>query len=1331
MRLFLVILVLLGALYPPPRACAAPPVQMVFKHLGISEGFNQTNVTSLYQDENGTIWAAGIGGVVRYRGLQAEEPLTPRDTSGLFRPMNVKGIYGEQEGRVYFYQLRNIVEYDLRRETFRPLFSDSLLDGRSISAVAVRGGWVYAAAGDRIVKAAPDGSCSQLLLPPMSEVSALACTADGGLYVGTLHSGLYRLDGHGGAECVLPTASKISSLFEDSRGDLWICTRSEGLYRLGAQGGLRQFVHDARRSESLADNYVRCICEDSEGRMWIGMMFGLDCYDPQSDAFYHFGRSANPLYGMRNLTVECVMRDRRGVIWFGSFYTGISYFNPHEAQFRVVPVEGEDATWTIAADVTLDRRGDVWAGTSDKGLYFYDRRRRVGRFLNMGNSSIPSDNVKSIRYDAERDQLWLGMFMGGVCVYDITSGLFTRLRIADRGGVGENAEIVHSLSRDGGVIYAGTYDGVYRIDMHTRRAERILSQQRVFNVLSGGDGWLYVVTGQVNFRVYRRDDEGSWQLWYNRVLPDDMCTSLFCDDRGRAWVGTTRSGALLFDRGERRFVTYDRSSCGIESDYVSAITQTASGLMVFGTNAGLSVVDADNLRSENFNGSNGFPLLSLENGCLWRSDEGEILAGGVDGIVSIPERELIRAGRAPQLFFASLAVNERPVRAGDRTRILSEAMPYTKSIALGHKYNIVDIAFGTDNAFDFNVGDYQYRLIGYDEAWRTLGGSDIRYMNLPAGRYSLAVRSRPTKLLDGGDRIELDIRIYPPLYASIGAYVLYALLIMLATALVIRYYYSKKQLEQSLAMERMAKEQQERITQWKLVFFTNISHEFRTPLTLIQGQLDLLARQEIPGVLKGYLMSVRRNALRLRDLVNELIDFRKQEQGYMSLKVSRQDLAAYLGEVCETFGEYSRIRDVELSYEPGMERLEIPFDPVQLQKVFYNLISNAFKHTDRGGRIAVTLSADAATAVVKVADTGHGIDSRFFGSIFERFYHNEADTQEAGVGIGLALSKGIVDLHGGRIGVESEVGVGSTFTVTLLREPDFSGNPNVEVVEKQEYAKPAPVADYLPVPERIPGSDELPRLLVVEDDDELRGMFGSIFAQCYRVTLAPNGTEGLRLAREEQPDLVVSDVLMPGMSGTEMCAAIKADFETCHIPVILLTALSSTAQRITGLESGADDYIGKPFDMDLLLVKCNGLVRNRRLLQRKFMEGDPKPASETLSGNPMDEAFVRKTLGLIGDHLDSESLGIGLLCRELALSRTALFAKIKGVFGQTPTELIQSIRLREAARMLAECPELKIAEIADRVGINSLQYFGKLFKARFGCTPSEYRAAPERKKEGA
>lgn len=1330
-KLFFILLLLCGAC-PPPRIVAAPPHETVFRHLGVSEGFNQTNVTSLYQDETGTIWAAGIGGVVRYRGLLPEDPLLPQDTAALFQPLNVRGIYGEQQGRIWFYQSRDIIEYDLRCETFHPLFSGGELDGRQISAVCVRGGCVYAAAGDRVLKAGPAGEREQLLLPPMSEVSAIASLSTGELYVGTLHSGLYRVGGHDTAECVLPTSSKIISLMEDSRGNLWICTRSEGLYRLDRAGRLRQFVHDPHDGASLADNYVRCICEDDDGRLWIGMMFGLDCYDPQSDAFYHFGRSDNPLYGMRNLTVECIMKDRRGAIWFGSFYTGVSYFDPREALFRVIPVEGEDTTWTIVADVTLDKRGNLWAGTSDKGLYFYDRARRTGRFFNMGNSRIPSDNVKCVRYDAMRDQLWLGMFMGGVCVCDIPSGRFIRVPLTDEGGRSENTEIVHSLDVDEGMVYAGTYAGVYRIDMRTRRSEKLLSLQRVFNVLVGEDDMLYVVTGQTNFRAYRRNAEGRYEQWFNQIIRANMITSLFLDSRGRAWIGTTRSGALLFDAQTRSFRSFDKSSCGIESDHVSSISETAGGLMILGTNAGLSLLDPDRRRSENFNIRNGFPLLSLENGCLWRSGNGVVLCGGVDGIVVFGEQELTRPEKAPQIYFASLSVNERTVQAGDRTGILTQAMPYTQAISLGHRYSLVDIAFGTDNSVDFNVRDFQYKLIGYDATWRALDDRNIRYMNLPPGSYTLSVRSRPTKLLGGDVRIQLDIRVYPPFYASVYAYLIYVLLIILATSLVIRYYYSKKQLEQSLAMERMAKEQQERVTQWKLVFFTNISHEFRTPLTLMLGQLDLVVRSQMPETLKNYLLSVRRNALRLRDLVNELIDFRKQEQGCMSLKVSRQDLVGYLRDVCDTFTEYARIKEIELSYEPRMQTLAVWFDPVQLQKVFYNLIGNAFRHTDRGGRIAVTLDASDGNAVVKVCDTGHGIDPKLFDTVFERFYHHDTDSQETGVGIGLALSKGIVELHGGRIGVESEVGVGSTFTVTLLREPDFSDKPNIEVVEKQEYTRPQQVTGYMPAPERIPDAGELPRLLVVEDDDELRDMFGEIFSQSYRVTLAPNGTEGLRLAREEQPDLIVSDVLMPGMSGTEMCAALKADFETCHIPVILLTALSSPEQRISGFESGADDYISKPFDMDVLLVKCNSLVRNRRLLQRKFLEGrsETVPAAK-LSSNSMDEAFVRKTVALIEEHLDSPDLGVSMLCRELALSRTALFAKIKGVFGQTPTELIQGIRLREAARMLRECPELKIVEIADRVGINSLQYFGKLFKAHFGRTPSEYRTSPESKKEDA
>lgn len=359
------------------------------------------------------------------------------------------------------------------------------------------------------------------------------------------------------------------------------------------------------------------------------------------------------------------MRDRRGAIWFGSFYTGISYFHPHEALFRVVPIEGEDTTWTIVADVTLDRRGDVWAGTSDKGLYFYDRTRRRGRFFNMGNSGIPSNNVKSIRYDAERDQLWLGMFMGGVCVYDIPSGRFERLKITDQGGGLENIEIVHSLSREGDAIYAGTYAGVYRIDMRTRRAERILNQPRVFNVLSGGDGWLYVVTGQVNFRVYRRDEAGVYQLYFNRVVQQDMVTSLFRDDRGRAMGrDDPRRGAAVRPRpeGVRGLRPGGLRHCERLRERHFADSLGADGLR---DQRGMSLVDADSLRSENFNIRNGFPLLSLENGCLWRGEGDEMLAGGVDGIVSFTGQELIRAGRAPQPLLC-VACGERASRAGRR-----------------------------------------------------------------------------------------------------------------------------------------------------------------------------------------------------------------------------------------------------------------------------------------------------------------------------------------------------------------------------------------------------------------------------------------------------------------------------------------------------------------------------------------------------------------------------------------------------------------------------------------------------------------------------------------
>ncbi|MDR2131034.1 MAG: response regulator [Odoribacteraceae bacterium] len=1303
----------------------AVPSRLAFKHLGVEEGFFQGNILSLYQDEHGVIWISSSNGLFRYNGRLPEDPVTGDARQGLLPRQQVKSILGERAGRIFLCQTTNIIVHDLRSGTFSPLFPDSLLAHQTISSACLRDGVLFAAAYRRVLRHEHDKSSVLALLPDIGEITAIAATSAGTLYLGTINRGLYRLDDS--LTRVIPTGSKISALAEDSQGNLWVTTRSEGIFVIDPCGHIRQYKHRPDDPRSLVDNYVRCVLEDDDGLLWFGTMYGLDCHDPATGEFHHFGKSDEPLHSLRSLTVECIMKDAHGTIWLGSYYTGISYFNTRPTRFNSIPIISDNSTWTIIADITLDKRGNLWAATSDKGLYFYDRTTGRGHFYNTSNSRIAGNNIKCLQYDRARDALWIGAFMGGVTYYDIRRAAFTHVTIRDGDNVNpENTEIVHRVRLHGDSLYLATYAGVYVLDARSEQVVKLIDDTRVFDVLVDARANLYTVPLSNRFKMYGPGVEGRRRVLHDTTLARDGINALLEDSRGRIWIATGRNGLLRFDAGTRTTRHYHQGNCGIESDNTCALAETSSGKILVGSETGISVVDVDRMSAVNYNTYNGFPLVSMQNGCIYRSEAGELFMGGMNGIAWCRESDLDIQRSSPRVRFTRLAVNDQPVTPGDRTGILDVALPYVAEISLAHDQASVDISFCPDDWINFNPAAYHYKLAGNDDRWHDLSpGNTISYANLPSGHHELIVEEKQGE--EAASRVVLRINVSPPYYASPPAYLVYILLIVGITALVIRYMDSRR----LLVLERKEKERKERVTQWKLTFFTNISHEFRTPLTLILGQLDLVMQSLPPGpAYRRAIASVRRNAERLKLLIDELIDFRKQEQGFLKIKVRRQDIVPLLEETLASFRAYAEARGIALLLEAPPGETPLYIDAGQLQKVFYNLLSNAFKHTGQGGRVAVTVTPAPDRVAITVADTGSGIDKALFTTIFQRFYHHDENEADTGKGIGLAIAKAIVELHEGTIRVDSEVGAGATFTVELP-----TGRERLEGKEKIVFAEDDPPAPPPILPRHLPASDETSppapadgkRVLLVEDDEELRALLAGIFSRTYRVEQAANGEEGLLKAGQLQPDLVISDIMMPGLTGYELCERIKGNFETCHIPVILLTSLVSTEQNIEGLERGADDYVHKPFHLDLLLTRCSNLLKNREILQHKFRSGQ-FTSTKSITTNAMDEQFIAKILRLIEENMGSPSLNVAFLCREAILSRTALFAKIKAITGQTPNDLIAATRLCRAAALLEQQPALPVTEVAERCGFNSIQYFGKAFKARFNATPSAYReqAAQER-----
>ena len=609
--------------------------------------------------------------------------------------------------------------------------------------------------------------------------------------------------------------------------------------------------------------------------------------------------------------------------------------------------------------------------------------------------------------------------------------------------------------------------------------------------------------------------------------------------------------------------------------------------------------------------------------------------------------------------------------------------------------------------------------------------------NLNPGKYTLVIKSDG----DGIEEARLLIRVLPPWYETWWAYLIYTICTVSLLWYLIQNYNSRIKLRESLKYEKKHIEDLEALNQSKLRFFTNISHEFRTPLTLIVGQVEtLLQVQTFTPNIYHKILGIYKNSLQLRELITELLDFRKQEQGHMKIKVSRHNLVNFLYENYLLFLEYASSKQINFKFNKQSDDIEVWYDQKQMQKVVNNLLSNALKHTKAEDTISINVSQEDKYVIIEIKDTGTGIAAAEIDKIFDRFYQTErldSLNTGAGTGIGLALTKGIIELHHGTIRVESEPGKGSRFIITLksgnqhfTEEQIIRDNTDTNIQQQPETI--VPTVEILPDSEWKEEDNkriEDAKMLIVEDNESIKQMLAGIFETFYQVTTASDGVEALDIIQKDMPSIILSDVVMPRMSGTELCKQIKTDFNTCHIPVVLLTARTAVEHNIEGLKIGADDYITKPFNTNLLISRCNNLVNSRRLLQEKFSK-QPQAFAQMLATNPMDKEMLDRAMAIIEQHLDNTDFNVNIFAREMGMARTNLFTKLKAVTGQTPNDFILSIRLKKGAVMLRNNPELNITEISDRIGFSSSRYFSKCFKEIYHVSPLAYRKGEEKEEEG-
>ena len=674
----------------------------------------------------------------------------------------------------------------------------------------------------------------------------------------------------------------------------------------------------------------------------------------------------------------------------------------------------------------------------------------------------------------------------------------------------------------------------------------------------------------------------------------------------------------------------------------------------------------------------------------------------------------------------------------DQSGILTDILAKTSDIYLSYKQNNITVEFASFNYNNDRNRLFEYRLEGFDKAWTQTTGTTITYTNLPPGEYIL--RARPLAGKENLDEeVHLNIHVSAPFYATVWAYFFYLLCLLGVMIAFIRFKTRQAALKSSLEFERKEKERIEELNQVKLRFFTNISHEFRTPLTLILGQIEVLMQMDLGTTIYNRILRIYKNAWHMRNLISELLDFRKQEQGYLKLKVEEQNLVAFTRQIYMCFYEYAQKKEITYRFDNVEETISVWFDSKQLQKVIFNLLSNAFKYTPNKGSIRVEVRMLASQAIVSVCDTGVGIPEEHISKIFERFYQTDNSSSfTLGTGIGLALAKGIMNMHHGKIDVESTVGKGTKFTLSLPLGNRHFSDEEMATVESRESVIISEAVPMLPfeqimdveeektkVQENIKEEDK-PIILLVDDNEELLSMLEDLFLPIYKVYIAHDGREGLEMARQIQPDLIISDVMMPEMSGKELCYKIKTNVKLSHISVVLLTAQTSVEYVVEGLMFGADDYVTKPFNVKVLIARCNNLIKNKKRLIAHYAGKTITESPVTEAINERDKELLAKCVNIIKENFENPAFDVTALASELCVGRSKLYMQFKQMTGLTPNEFILKIKLDEAMSLLKNHPELNISEISIRLGFSSPRYFSKSFKAFFGVAPQTVRS---RKKE--
>ncbi|MFW5820694.1 MAG: hybrid sensor histidine kinase/response regulator transcription factor, partial [Bacteroidota bacterium] len=1144
----------------------------------------------------------------------------------------------------------------------------------------------------------------------------------------------------------------IRYIYADESERLLLATNGGGLIKFIKKTGDFQINNeDSDEAGTLKSNTVRSIIRDNSGTLWIGTLNGLFLYDEKDNLFHHYKHNPDDPGTLNTHSVRAIFQDRDGNIWLGLYYGGINFYNQKNSQFQNFTERGPNNSGlssNIISSFVEDKNGNLWIGTEGGGLNYFNRKTgQFKHYLNQSDKkSISSNFIKSLAID-KNGKLWIGTIEAGLDYFDPVTSTFQNYRNDPSDFHSLSNNYIRSIYIDSKEnIWVGTNgNGLNKFNARNNKFERLpydngentIHGSNINSIIEDSSGLLIIGTNK-GLNIY--NPETYQNRFINSIDKGNPLSEIWCfyiDKENNLWIGTNENGLVYYNRQDEIFRSFTQEDA-LLNNVVYGIIPDNNGYLWVSTNRGLSRFDIEDHSVKNFESHSGLLSNQFNYNSYYKTRDGELLFGGNRGFTLFHPDEIHSNTIMPPAVITGFKLFNKPVDLKDKDSPLNSNIIIAEEVTLNHKQTVFSIEFASLSYIAPENNQYEYTLEGFLDAWIYLGNNrSVTFTNLDPGKYIFKLRASNNDGMWNEAGTSLAINVLPPWWKTGWAFSAYSLFFLGLFLIAVKAYKIRVDERNKLKYERLEKQRIIELNQMKLRFFTNISHEFRTPLSLIIGPVEELVekfRNSQDGISKK-LSVIQKNSITLHHLIEQLMTFRKIEAGALKLKIQKLELVSYLSHINDSFLDLAGKKNIKFRFSHEISPLPIWIDPDMMEKVFINILSNAFHHTPKNGEVEISAFQNTHTGVVeiKISDTGPGIPEDKLEKIFERFYQidNPQADPHHGTGIGLSFARDIINLHAGSISAKNLKGKGVCFIIRIkagkehLKEHILIESGDLLKEEEKKIITTDNSKGMLlteEVNEDINNTkkdlSKKYKILVVEDNESLNNYLSDTLSEEYQVCNAFNGKQGLTQARVHNPDLIIMDVMMPELGGIELTNMLKTDFETCHIPIIMLTAKSSLNDEIEGFEKGADAYISKPFSMKLLKTQISSLLQNRENL-RKVFNLNLKLNPTEVNIQSMDDKFIKHAMKIVEDNIAEEKLNVQLLAEELGMSRMQLNRKMKGLLNQSPSDFIRIVRLKRASQLMTD-GKLNVSEVIYHVGINSRTYFTKAFKDQFGMSPKEY-----------